>query len=70
MKKLIKKVVRTIIQNSTALASSTKVGRIVNEVLISDVMNRIHTVEHQGINMNFNVPNTLNRFRAESFSTK
>ena len=45
-------------------------GRLVNEVIIDDVMNRVQEVEHRGLQMRFVVPNTLNRFRVETFSTK
>jgi FkbM family methyltransferase len=69
MKQIIK-IIRKIIENTTTSLSSTKVGRIVNEVVINDVMNRVHEVDHQGILLKFSIPNMLNRFRAESFSTK
>jgi FkbM family methyltransferase len=68
--KQLKKIIRTIIQNSSSVFSSTKIGRIANEVIVKDVMNRTYEVEYQGIHMNFTVPNRLNRFRAESFATK
>lgn len=70
MKQLFNKTLKTIIQSSAALLSSTKVGRIVNDVVIKDVMSRVHVVEHKGIPMKFTVPNSLNHFRVESFSTK
>jgi FkbM family methyltransferase len=46
------------------------VGRLVNEVIIDDVMNRVQEVEYQGQRLKFTVPNALNRFRVETFSTK
>ena len=70
MKQFIKDTLRSIIKTLTSSFSSTKVGRLVNEVIIDDVMNRVQEVEHQGLQMRFAVPNSLNRFRVETFSTK
>ncbi|MBT5469289.1 MAG: FkbM family methyltransferase [Nitrospina sp.] len=70
MKQFIKNKIKKVIQILTALFSSTRIGRIFNEVIINDVMNRVLTVVHQGIRIKFVVPNSLNRFRAETFSTK
>ena len=70
MKQFIKKTIKRTIQKLTTLLSSTKVGRLVNEVIVNDVMNRVQEIEHNGLRMKFKVPNSLNRFRVESFSTK
>ena len=52
------------------MLSSNKVGALVNDVIVNEVMNRVQEVEHNGILMKFTVPNSLNRFRVESFSNK
>ena len=52
------------------MLSSTKVGRLVSEVIVNDVMNYVQEIEHKGIRMKFTVPNSLNRSRVESFSNK
>ena len=70
MKQFLKNTIKKIIQKLTTLLSSTKVGRLVNEVIVNDVMNRVQEMEHNGLRMKFTVPNSLNRFRVESFSTK
>ena len=49
MKQLIKNTLRSTIKTLTSSFSSTKVGRLVNEVIIDDVMNRVQEVEHQGL---------------------
>ena len=67
MKQFLKNTIKKIIQKLTTLLSSTKVGRLVNEVIVNDVMNRVQEVEHNGLRMKFTVPNSLNRFRVESF---
>ncbi len=70
MKQFIKDTLRSIIKTLTSSFSSTKVGRLVNEVIIDDVMSRVQEVEYQGQRLKFTVPNALNRFRVETFSTK
>ena len=70
MKQFIKDTLRSIIKTLTSSFSSTKVGRLVKEVIIDDVMNRVQEVEHQGVRLKFTVPNALNRFRVETFATK
>jgi FkbM family methyltransferase len=70
LKQFIKDTLRSIIKTLTSSFSSTKVGRLVNEVIIDDVMSRVQEVEYQGQRLKFTVPNALNRFRVETFSTK
>ena len=70
MKEFLKNTIKKNIQSLTTLLSSTKVGRLFNEVIVNDVMNRVLEMEHKGVRMKFTVPNSLNRFRVESFSTK
>ena len=70
MKQFIKDTLRSIIKTLTSSFSSTKVGRLVNEVIINNVMNRVQEIEYQGQRLKFTVPNALNRFRVETFSTK
>lgn len=70
MEQFIKDTLRSIIKTLTSSFSSTKVGSLVNEVIINDVMNRVQEVKHEGLQMKFTVPNTLNRYRIETFSNK
>ena len=70
MKQFIKDTLRSIIKTLTSSFSSTKVGRVVNEVIIDDVMSGVQEIEYQGQRLKFTVPNALNRFRVETFSTK
>lgn len=44
--------------------------QLFNDFIIDDVMNRVQEIEHQGIHTKFSFPNSLNRFRVETFSTK
>ena len=70
MKQFIKDTLRSIIKTLTSSFSSTKVGRLVNEVIIDDVMSRVHEVEYQGQRLKFTVPNAFNQFRVDTLSTK
>jgi FkbM family methyltransferase len=38
--------------------------------MINDVMSRVNEVNHNGLILKFSVPNALNQYRAESFSSK
>ena len=68
--RLLKNIVKTIIKGCARIISKTKVGRMVNEIIIEDVMNRVADVAHNNISMKFAVPNALNHFRVDTFSTK
>jgi FkbM family methyltransferase len=70
MKRFIKKLIKNIIQMITTSISATKIGSFVNEIIINDVMSRVKEVSHDGLILKFAIPNALNRYRAETFSTK
>ena len=70
MKQFIKNTIKNIIQTLTKSLSATKIGSFVNEIIINDVMSRVKEVSHEGLILKFSVPNALNRYRVESFSTK
>ena len=68
--RLLKNIVKTILKGCMRIISKTKAGRMVNEIIIEDVMNRVADVAHNNISMKFAVPNALNHFRVDTFSTK
>ena len=70
MKHYIKDTIRSIIKSLTSVFFSTKVGLLVNEVIINNLMNRVQEVKHQGVHLKFTVPNTLSQFRVKTFATK
>ncbi len=70
MKQVFKNAFKTSIQYFTRKFSATRVGKIVNEVVINDVMHRVYNVSHNELKLKFAVPNIINRYRAESFSSK
>ena len=52
MKEFLKNTIKKNIQSLTTLLSSTKVGRLVSEVIVNDVMNRVLEMEHKGVRIN------------------
>ena len=48
----------------------TSVGRYVYGQIINSAMGRTQQVTHNGLKMVFSIPNALNMFRADTFSTK
>jgi FkbM family methyltransferase len=48
----------------------TRVGGYLYEKIINNIMNNVVDIEHSGIKLRFAVPNSLNRFRVNTFSTK
>lgn len=50
--------------------SRTRIGQLLQEQMINDVMNQTIQVQHNGQTLSFAIPNQLNRFRANTFSTK
>jgi FkbM family methyltransferase len=66
LKNIIKK---SVIVIARAL-SLTRLGRLIGNIVIEDVMKRVQSVTHNDIKMRFTVPNQLNYFRVDTFSTK
>ncbi len=52
------------------MLGKTRVGRYVYMDVVNFVIERKQTVAHNGVQLTFSVPNTLNVYRADSFSTK
>lgn len=48
----------------------TLVGRYAYGQIINSAMGQSQKVDHQGLNLTFSIPNSLNRFRVDTFSTK
>ena len=66
----LKDVIKKFVVHVSRLFSRTKIGSFVNEIMINDVMSRVNEVNHNGLILKFSVPNALNQYRAESFSSK
>jgi FkbM family methyltransferase len=70
LKQSFKNSIKHSIQKITLKFSVTRIGRVVNDIVIEDVMNRVQRVQHNDIEMKFAAPNIISGSRAESFSTK
>ena len=70
MSSLIKKIIKKTLLTSSSAFSSTKLGKLINEQIIENVMQREKSIIHNDINMTFSVPNKLNHFRVDTFSEK
>ena len=70
MKQLIKEAVKSFSRNLVALTERSKMGRYLLDQIVNSAMGQIVEVRHQGINLTFSCPNSLNRWRATTFSTK
>ncbi len=68
--KKVKKLVIKLIVSCTRLLNNTRFSSLIGEIIIKDVMQKVQTVEHNNIKMEFAVPNKLNHFRVNTFSSK
>lgn len=66
----IRHLVRKTLETGTKALGANKVGRIVFEQMVNQSMQRTHTINYQGLEMHFSVPNQLNHFRVTTFATK
>jgi FkbM family methyltransferase len=70
LKSLIKNGVKRLIDASVTIMGKTSLGRYLYRQVIAGAMNRSQTVRHQNVSLIFSVPNELNQFRVDTFSTK
>lgn len=62
LKKLILAFIKTL--------NKTSIGYFINKVLLTEAMNQKKNIDHNGIQLSFSTPNSLNDYRASSFSLK
>ena len=70
LKKVIKNGLKQLIKLSVALLGKTSIGRYLYGEVVNNAMGRTHTVAHHGVNLLFSVPNGMNEYRFDTFSTK
>lgn len=70
MKSVIKQIIRNVISGLVALLGHGRVGRYVFAQIVSNAMGRVQQVSHSGLSLKLSIPNALNRYRADTFSTK
>ena len=66
----IKSLAKHTILSIFALLSKTKIGGYAFEQILSSAMDATQSLTHNQTQLVFSVPNSLNRFRLDSFSTK
>lgn len=68
--KYLKENFKKAIKKLIALMGATSVGRYFYAQIICAAMDRAQQVHYSGFNLIFSTPNALNKFRADTFSTK
>ncbi|OGQ55224.1 MAG: methyltransferase [Deltaproteobacteria bacterium RIFCSPLOWO2_02_FULL_53_8] len=70
MRKTIKSGLKQLINSSVTFMGKTSPGRYVYAQIVGNAMSRTQTVNHRGLSLIFSIPNALNQYRADSFSSK
>lgn len=70
MANIIKGILKSLSHSFLNLITEGRVGEYVNSQVITRAMTRKQSVIHEGIDIILSTPNTLNEFRASSFSVK
>ena len=66
----IKSVIKKIITLLVNIFTRNRLGKLIVDIIIKDIMKNKKLVVHNNIHMNFIVPNLLNDFRIDTFSSK
>ena len=67
---MLKKKIKSILSKCVAFFSTTRVGRVFSEVMLSEAMQRKVQVKHDDVELTFVTPNPLLLWRATTFSEK
>jgi len=70
LKTLSKAVFKRLVSFLVVIMSGTSVGRYLSGEIMREAIGLSQNVEHQGLNLVFSIPNELNKFRIDTFSTK
>lgn len=70
LKAIIKSGVKRLINRLVTTMGKTSIGRFLYGQIVNSAMDRTQQVAHGGANLTFSIPNALNRFRVDTFSTK
>jgi len=70
MTKIIKSLVKNIIKVVVTVLQRTRVGRYFFDQVVNATMSSTRSICHQGCDLTFSVPNSINHFRIDTFSTK
>ena len=70
MFKKIKSYIKVLIITAIKLLSRTSLGQFLSKNIALEAMDKTITINHKGQSLTFSAPNTLNIYRANSFSSK
>lgn len=70
LKTLVRKVIARLANAATPLLRSTRIGQVIHQEMLDQMMCETQAVEHGGVHLTFCVPNRVNKFRIDTFSTK
>ena len=70
MIRTIKAIIKKIISFTACIVFKTKVGKVVSESFIKLSMNDTKEINYKGFKFKFITPNSINRFRIDTFATK
>jgi FkbM family methyltransferase len=70
VKNFLKSSIRGLVNWVVVHLDANVLGRYIYAQVLNSVMNRTQLVSHSGVNLIFSVPNALNKYRADTFSTK
>jgi FkbM family methyltransferase len=70
MRKHIKASIKTLISTVVVYARTTRVGRAIFRQILCNAMQATKKVVHNKVELFFAIPNRLNEFRVDTFSTK
>lgn len=70
MNTFIKVALKRLINGSVRVIGKTPIGRYVYALIFNDAMSRTQVVAHGGMTMIVSIPTALNKYRADTFSTK
>jgi FkbM family methyltransferase len=70
MKETLKNGIKQFATLSINLMGKNQFGRYLYAQILRSAMDRVQNVEYQGVKLTFLTPNALNKYRADTFSTK
>ncbi len=70
LKKIIKIGVKRLVNLLVSLMGKSRIGRYLYAQIVDNAMGLTRKVEYRGLNLIFSIPNALNKYRVDTFSTK
>ena len=68
--KIIKNGIKKLLNSLVRIIGKTSVGQYLYQQVILNQMQQVQKLEHNGIGLYFTIPNSLSKFRADTFSSK